>query len=236
MGEPLTPGAEALARDVKAAERELDAFVYMVGHDLRAPLRAIEALAEYTLKDYGPALDDEGRERLRSLVSSSKRASVIVEDVLAFARASRAEVSRERVDVSALAERFAQELAARDRSRDVKTHVAPGIVAHADPRLARVVVEKLVENAWKFTRPVPGAAIEVGASEGGFFVRDTGVGFDPREAPRLFRPFERLHSANAFEGVGLGLAIAARILERHGGGIEAEGKPGGGATFRVRFG
>lgn len=235
MGDASPPSADSLARDLKAARRELDALAYMVGHDLRAPLRAIEVLAEYTLKDYGPALDDEGRERLRSLVSSSKRASVIVEDVLAFARASHADVARERVDVSAVAEGIAQALASRDRARDVKAHVSPGIVAHADPRLARVVVEKLLENAWKFTRPVPGATIEVGASEGGFFVRDTGVGFDPREAPRLFRPFERLHSANAFEGVGLGLAIAARIVERHGGAVEADGRPGGGATFRVRF-
>lgn len=224
------------SREMRDVQEELDALAHLVGHDLRAPIRAIEVLAGFTLKDYGDRLDDEGRARLASLVESSKRAARIVEDVLAFSRASRAEIAPEQVDVSAIAVDVARALRERDPARDAKVVVQPELVAHADPRLARVVVEGLMSNAWKFTRAKPGAQIHVGVEAPGFFfVRDDGVGFDPREAHRLFRPFQRLHPAHEFEGAGLGLATVARAVARHGGAVSAEGAPGRGATFRFRF-
>jgi signal transduction histidine kinase len=157
----------------------------------------------------------------------------LIEDLLALARISRADLTREQVDVTDLARRVASELASR-QGRPVDVRVEAGLVARADRRLVTVVLENLLGNAWKFTGKRDQPCVEVGRSpapERAFFVRDNGAGFEMAHAQHLFAPFQRLHAAADFEGTGIGLATVQRIVNRHGGRIWAQGETGKGATF-----
>lgn len=235
LNEALEERVALRTAELATANRELEAFSYSVAHDLRAPLRAIDAfvrLAEDALP--GPLSADAGRAfvRIRHNVARMAR---LIEDLLMLARIQRLEVHREAVDLTALARSLVEELRAADPGRQVEVTVAEGLVASADPALARVVLENLLANAWKFTARQCPARIEVGAADGAFYVRDNGAGFDPRFADKLFGPFQRLHTEEEFAGTGIGLATAHRILRRHGGEISAAGEVGAGATFRFTF-
>ena len=160
----------------------------------------------------------------------------LINDLLTLSMVTRSEMTRESVDVSELANRIVAELGDVSPTRPVVTTVAPGMLAHGDPRLVRVALENLLTNAWKFTSRRERACIEVGQIEGDsaspvFFVRDNGVGFDPAFADKLFGPFQRLHDAAEFPGTGIGLATVRRIVLRHGGRVWAESRPGQGASF-----
>ena len=222
-------------RDLAAANRDLESFNAMVAHDLRGPVRAFEHLGRIALEDHGDRLGPEGRELLESMQASSRRMMDLVEALLALSRASRGDLRLERVDLTALARETWEEVARREPSRRVELSVQEGLVALADPRLARVVLENLLGNAFKFTRRVERARVEVGQTAredgGAFFVRDNGAGFDAAGADRLFGTFQRLHDASEFEGTGIGLATVRRIVDRHGGRAWAEGAPSRGATF-----
>ena len=159
----------------------------------------------------------------------------LIDALLALSRVIRAELTREPVDLTAMVRAAAAALARREPGRVVEVSVQDGLRAEADPRLARVLVDNLLGNAWKFTGKRPDARIELGSLEvaGGeaFFIRDNGAGFDMTYAGKLFAPFQRLHTASEFPGNGIGLATAQRIVQRHGGRIWAEGAVGAGATF-----
>jgi signal transduction histidine kinase len=205
-----------------------------VSHDLRAPLRSLDGYSQLLLEDYGDRLDTEGREYLERLQANVARMAGMIDDLLNLSRATRTELHRGTVDVSAIARDVVAELRAGEPDRTVLVSVADGLTAAGDADLIRLVLQNLVGNAWKFTSKRDDATVEVGAEPGGavFYVRDNGAGFDMRFAGKLFEPFQRLHAASDFEGTGIGLAIVHRVVTRHGGRIWAEGTVGGGAVFR----
>lgn len=230
--------AEMLAHEkeaVEAANAELRSFSYSVAHDLRAPLRAIGGFTTMLASDHATHMNAEGRRLLERVVANAESMSRLIDALLSLSRVSQADLHLEPVDVSALATTIGDELKAADADRDVEVVVERGLVANGDARLVRALLENLLGNAWKFTRGVRGR-IDVArapAHEDTFYVRDNGAGFDASNAPRLFAPFQRLHSSNEFEGTGIGLATVHRIVRRHGGKVWAESRPKEGATFYV---
>jgi signal transduction histidine kinase len=220
--------------ELERTNRELDAFSYSVSHDLRAPLRAIDGFSAILEEDSGQGLGEAGRDCLRRIRGAVSRMTELIDDLLGLARISRSELTRKEIDVSGIARRVVADLASRPPSRAVDVRIEEGLTAQADARLTAVLLENLIGNAWKFTGKRDDPAIEVGrdpTSSRAFFVRDNGAGFDMAYATRLFSPFQRLHTESEFEGTGIGLATAGRIVARHGGRIWAEGETGKGATF-----
>ena len=222
--------------ELQQANNNLESFSYSVSHDLRAPLRTLSGYSEVLLEDYGERLDETGRGHLGRIQAASERMARLIDDLLQLSRVSRVQINLAPVDLSAEAAAIAAELQFRDPGRRVRFTIQAGVQVMADRGLIRTVVQNLIENAWKFTAKDDDAAIEFAstASEGGqvcCYVRDNGAGFDPAYAAKLFKPFERLHDATDFPGTGIGLASVARIVERHGGRVWAEGTVGGGATF-----
>ena len=223
------------AAELSAANTELDAFAYSVSHDLRAPLRSIDGFSQALLEEYGGRLDDAARGHLDRVRAASQRMAQLIDDLLGLSRVTRAELRRERVDLSALAQSVVADLQGRDQERAVEFAIAPDLTADADPDLLRVVLENLLANAWKYTAKRSPARIEFGLTrhdgKSAFYVRDNGAGFDMAYANKLFGAFQRLHSSREFEGTGIGLATVQRIVHRHGGKVWAEGAVGQGATF-----
>lgn len=218
-------------RELTQTLRDVESFGYTVSHDLRAPLRAVHTLALRALEATPSALDAEARADLEAILASAANMSNLIEGLLVLSGLSRGELHKERVDVSAMARDVVEKLRAAEPARTADVSIEPGLVATADPRLMRSVLENLLGNAWKFTRGRERAAIDVGASESHcFFVRDNGVGFDMRNAQKLFTPFHRLHSSSE-EGTGIGLATVKRIIERHGGSVSAQSEPERGTTI-----
>jgi light-regulated signal transduction histidine kinase (bacteriophytochrome) len=203
-------------------------------------LRALDGFSEILLQDYSGVLDEEGRGYLRRIKGAANHMAGLMDGLLRLSRLNREELELENVDLSALASSFVAELRERDPTRDVVVDIAPGLVARADPKLMRVVVENLLGNAWKFTSRQETARIVVGAAQTdhgrAFFVRDDGAGFDMRYAKNLFGAFQRLHTPDQFEGTGIGLATVQRIVIRHGGTVWAEGEVDKGATFWFTLG
>ena len=226
-----------------AANKELEAFSYSVSHDLRAPLRSIDGFSRAVLEDYADKLDDRGQDYLRRVRGASQRMGQLIDDLLKLSRATRGEMRLEHTDLSALAGEVVELLRESDPQRQVEFVVQPGLTATVDPRLLRVALENLLDNAWKFTAKQEKAKIEFGRTEvadpgklnGGvvtaFYIRDDGAGFDMTYAGKLFGAFQRLHGAKEFPGTGIGLATVQRIMHRHGGRVWAEGSVGKGATF-----
>ena len=220
---------------VEAANAELDAFAYSVSHDLRAPLRGIDGFSQALLEDYADRLDDAGKDYLTRVRSASQRMATLIDDLLNLSRVTCSEMHVGPLDLSALATGIAEGLQKRDPARRVEVAIAPGLHVSADPGLMRVVLQNLLENAWKFTGKLPDARIEVGSvpHDGGraYFVRDNGAGFDMTYVHKLFGAFQRLHGTQEFDGTGIGLATVQRVIHRHGGRVWAEGAVGDGATF-----
>ena len=222
--------------ELARSNAELEQFAHSVSHDLRAPLRSIDGFSRILLEDHADELSGEGADHLARVRLSAGQMGTLIDALLDLSRVTRAEMRRTDVDLSALAREVAGELRRGDPGRNARFEIQEGLAAEGDARLLRVVVENLLDNAWKFTSKEPEANIRFGAErrEDGttvFFVRDDGAGFDPRYAGSLFGPFQRLHAEDEFEGTGMGLATVARIVHRHGGRAWAEGEPGGGATF-----
>ena len=227
---------EELAARLAEANRELDAFSYSVSHDLRAPLRSIDGFSRVLLSKHAPLLDERGRDYLQRVRTATQRMSHLLDDLLRLARTSRATFSAATVDLSAGAQQIAAELQQSDPARRVTWKIEPRLMARGDRTLLRVLLDNLLGNAWKFTSRREHAVIEVGRDETGFFVRDNGAGFDMRYADQLFGLFQRLHSADEFEGTGIGLATVQRIVHRHGGRVWAEGAVDRGATIHFTLG
>lgn len=220
---------QSLEVRVRDRTHELESFCYSVSHDLRAPLRAINATSAILKEDYGNLLPKEALAELERQAEASSRLGNLIDDLLQFVRLGQTEAARHPFDLSALARAVVQEL----RMEDVE--IRPGMMATGDATLVRLLLQNLLDNAAKFCggkRP----CIEVGRNDEAFFVRDHGIGFDPKHAHRLFRPFERLHREGAYPGTGIGLANVRRIVERHGGRVWAESAPGEGATFFFTLG
>jgi PAS domain S-box-containing protein len=220
---------------LEAANKELEAFSYSVSHDLRAPLRAIEGFSRILREKYPDQLDDVGKDFLRRVGAATQRLGQLIDDLLKLSRLTRSEMRHETVDLSSIAAAVAAELQQREPQRRAEVVIAPGVVACGDAPLLRIVLENLLGNAWKFTRPRETTRIEFGAAESSgtmtYFVRDNGAGFDMAFVGKLFGPFQRLHSATEFPGAGIGLATVQRIIQRHGGRVWAAGAVERGATF-----
>ncbi len=227
----LREANESLAR----ANRELEAFTASVSHDLRSPLTTIAGQAGLLELSMGANATEEQRRRLQRIQGSVKQMSDLIDALLVLSRISRHTLKREIVDVSAIVESVIADLRQKDPGRHVDVTIQPGMSVHGDRRLISDLIMNLVANAWKFTSKVEHARIEVGQELHGsmstLYVRDNGAGFDMNYSQKLFKPFQRLHAPSEFEGSGVGLATVARIVDRHGGRIWAEGKPNEGAAF-----
>ncbi len=220
---------------LQASNKELEAFSYSVSHDLRAPLRSIDAFSQLVREDYQDKLDDQGKQYLDIVGESSRHMGQLIDDLLHLSRVTRTEMRRRPVDLSSLARQIVAGLRQLEPQRQVKVDIASDLRAEGDERLLRIALENLINNAWKFTAKQPQARIEFGSEiQDGrpvFFVRDNGAGFDMAYANKLFGAFQRLHSANEFPGHGVGLATVQRIINRHGGRIWASAAVNQGASF-----
>jgi PAS domain S-box-containing protein len=221
---------------LEAARQELEAFSYSVSHDLRAAIRGIQTCTEIVLEEHAAQIDEAGRQWLQYIREDTNQLDKLTKALLDLARLSRTDMHRTEVDLTAICQAAAQRLTQAEPARPVQWKIAEGLQASGDAVLLRVVMENLIGNAWKFSKPVDSAVIEVGSSapDGAgpvYFVRDNGVGFDMRNADRLFGAFQRLHQPADFEGSGIGLATVRRIVNRHGGRVWAEGAVGKGAII-----
>jgi two-component system NtrC family sensor kinase len=224
----------ALVDELERKNRELESFSYSVSHDLRSPLRSIDGFSLALLQDHFDTLGGQGQDYLLRIRSAAQRMGELIDDLLQLSKVGRAELHRERVELSTLALEVVAALQAQDPDRIVDVSVQAGLTVDADSRLMRIVLENLLGNAWKFTGKVQHPKVELGATmlDGNqtFFIRDNGAGFDMTYAEKLFRPFQRLHSESEFPGTGIGLATIQRVIDRHGGRTWVEGAPDCGAT------
>lgn len=235
LNDDLERRVEARTRELRVANRELEAFSYSVAHDLRAPLRAMGSFAQLLLDDHRDKLDPEGLEYLERIHGNAVTMAELIDALLSLARVSRTELAPSRTNLSTLAQSIATALATTCREREVEVVIEDNLFADIDPTLARMLLENLLGNAWKFTTGTARARIEMGAAEidgaTTYFVRDNGAGFDMAYVAKLFLPFQRLHAARDFPGTGIGLATTHRIVDRHRGRIWAQAAVGEGARF-----
>lgn len=217
------------------SNRNLEAFAYSVSHDLRAPLRIISGYSEVLLEDRGENLPPDHKLCLARIVDGTRKMNRLIDDLLQFSRLGQQPIKPQMTAFDKLTDEVVADLDREIGERKVVWNRPPLPEIMCDPGLMRQVMTNLLSNALKYSRPRDPTLIEVGATLGNecytFFVRDNGVGFDSNASSRLFGVFQRLHSAQEFEGTGVGLATAARIVRRHGGRIWAESKPDHGATF-----
>ena len=242
LHETLEKRVNERTEQLEYLNKELDAFAYTVSHDLKSPLRAIDGFMHLLEEQMASRLTPDDNDLLERVSGSVARMNSLITDLLSLARVSQGQLQRVDVNVSELAEAVIRQERHRDPTREVAVAIGPHLMANCDPRLAHIVLENLLGNAWKYSRSQPQARIEFGLAPTApgeppqFYIRDNGAGFDMARSDRLFKPFTRLHSPSEFEGTGIGLATVRRIIERHGGQIHAKGAVGQGATFWFSFG
>ena len=187
------------------------------------------------LQDYGDKLDKTGKDYLNRIREASKKMSQLINDMLRLSRITRAEIIEEQVNLSDMVQSINDGLKYTQADRQAKFIIAPEILVNGDIQLLQILMQNLLDNAWKYSSKCPNTRIEFGVKSQGdkkvYFVMDNGVGFDMKRADRLFTPFQRLHSDREYAGTGIGLSIAQRVVQRHGGRIWAESETGKGATF-----
>jgi signal transduction histidine kinase len=224
---------------LETANKELEAFSYSVSHDLRAPLRAVSGYAVMLKEDYEANLDAEGKRILNAIVSHAKMMGTLIDDLISFSRIAKKEVAHRPVDMKAIAESCVADLLQQNGNHTYQLKVADLPAAAGDDAMIKQVWLNLLENAFKYSSKKESPSIEVGYREeeytNVYFIRDNGVGFDMQYAHKLFGVFQRLHSAEHFQGTGIGLALVHRIITKHGGEIWAQSVPDEGATFYFRL-
>jgi len=226
---------EAANRELEAANKELEAFSYSVSHDLRGPLTVIVGSADALVEDYAANMPPHDRELLVGVLHSGERMTQLIDDLLRLSQLARQPLSKSRVDISALVREVLDQLQRERHGSQIDSQIGNLPECIGDPGLLKQVFANLLSNAFKFTRGSAKPTVEIGcgqqAGEKTYFVRDNGAGFDMSQAQDLFGAFQRYHSAEQFEGTGIGLSIVQRIVQRHGGHIWAEAEVGNGATF-----
>ncbi len=231
----LNADLQRRAAQLESANAEMESFAYSVSHDLRAPLRSMDGFSQALLEDYGDRLDATGQDYLRRVRAGAQQMGRLIDDILGLSMVTRQEMTHDRVDLTALAQLAIAELRQQQGERLVHWRIGEGLAASGDPQLLRVMLDNLLGNAFKFTGRREQAHIEMGrlgrVSDGVFFVRDNGAGFDMTYAGRLFGAFQRMHTTAEFPGTGIGLATVQRVILRHGGRVWAEAQPDKGATF-----
>jgi light-regulated signal transduction histidine kinase (bacteriophytochrome) len=235
LNRELEDRVRSRTEQLEAANKELEAFSYSVSHDLRAPVRHIDGFVKLLERELPPATEKTAH-YLRTIAASSQRMAALIDDLLALSRTGRAPLEMRTVQLRPLVDEVILDLKPDVARRRIEWRIGPLPAVRGDASLLRVVLQNLLDNAVKYTRPQRAALVEIGAQrlqdgETAVYVRDNGVGFDMRYADRLFGVFQRLHRADEFEGTGIGLATARRVIHRHGGRIWGEGEPGRGASF-----
>ncbi|MGF1539793.1 MAG: ATP-binding protein [Pleurocapsa sp.] len=221
---------------LEAANKELESFSYSVSHDLQAPLRRINSFSEVLWEQYHLTLDDRAKHYLQRIQANSERMSQLIDSLLQLSRITRSKMGYNTIDLSVIATEIVNELKTANPQREVKFITPTTLMATGDPQLLRIVLNNLLDNAWKYTSKRENATIEFNAMPADddkviYFIRDNGAGFDRNYVNKLFKAFQRLHSESEFPGTGIGLATVQRIIYRHGGKVWAEGEAGQGATF-----
>jgi light-regulated signal transduction histidine kinase (bacteriophytochrome) len=221
---------------LQASNLELEAFSHSVSHDLRAPLRDVKVTVEQMQRATGPSRSKDDLGQLAMIHKSVDRMGALIDDLLAFSRSGRMPLKKKDIELNELVRDALGDFQAGTKARNITWTIQPLPTVRADYALLRMVLVNLMSNAVKFTgtRAEPKVSIGCSANENGetvVFVRDNGAGFDPNYAHKLFGVFQRLHSADEFEGTGIGLANVRRIILRHGGRVWAEGVVNSGATF-----
>jgi signal transduction histidine kinase len=224
------------AAKLEAINKELEAFAYSISHDLRAPLRHMVGFTELLKKHAASRLDDKSQRYVTVILESAKRMGNLIDDLLAFSRIGRAETHKSMLSLQQLVEEALAEIGQDTGGRHIVWRVGTLPTGYGDRSMLRLAIVNLVSNAVKFTRTRPQAEIEIACLEQKqdqvvVFIRDNGVGFDMKYVDKLFGVFQRLHTPEAFEGTGIGLATVQRIVHRHGGSVWAEGLVDQGATF-----
>ncbi|MCJ7435703.1 MAG: PAS domain S-box protein [Anaerolineales bacterium] len=225
---------------LEITNKELEAFSYSVSHDLRAPLRGIDGWSQALLEDYRDKLDKQGQQYIDRVRSETQHMGHLIDDLLQLSRLTRAEMVKEQVDLSVLAQTVAERLKQDEPLRPVDFNIQAGLTAEGDAHLLKIVLANLLGNAFKFTGKRADARIEFGETElegqHVFFIRDNGAGFDMAYSQQLFGVFQRMHKITDFPGTGVGLATVQRIIHRHGGRVWAEAELERGATFYFTLG
>lgn len=234
LNDELEERVKSRTNELQVINKELEAFSYSVSHDLRAPLRSIDGFSQAILDDYGDTLDKTGKDYLERVRSNAQHMAKLIDDMLDLSRITRVEFKASLVNLSQLAKDRLQVLQDSEPERLVKTHIEAEIYTQGDEQLLTILLDNLLNNAWKYSSKTKEPVIEFGCqtlnNERVYFVKDNGVGFDTQYTSKIFKVFERLHDRE-FEGTGIGLATVHRIVNRHHGRIWAESKPGKGATF-----
>jgi len=226
--------------EVEAANKELEAFSYSVSHDLRAPLRAVDGFSRILLDEHASQLSEQGQGFLRRVRENAVNMGQLIDDLLTFSRLSRQPLKKQNILTADLARQVLDELKQEQNGRRIDASVADLPQCEGDPKLLKQVFVNLLSNAFKYTRKREVARIEVGSEningETVYFVKDNGAGFNMKFADKLFAVFQRLHRSEEYEGTGVGLAIAQRVIHRHGGRIWAEAAIDKGASFYFTLG
>ncbi|MGE5393142.1 MAG: PAS domain S-box protein [Candidatus Saccharibacteria bacterium] len=221
--------------ELEAINKELEAFSYSVSHDLRAPLRSIDGFSNKILKDYGTLFDDQAKDYFSRVMNASRHMGHLIDDLLKLARISRMELHPEEINLTEIARNIAEELQETNPERKAEFLINENLKAKGDRSLVQVVLQNLLDNAWKYSKNTPVTRIEFGSfrqdNRTVYFIKDNGVGFDMKYVDKLFGAFQRLHSVTEFEGTGIGLATVNRIIRRHHGSIWAESEINKGTTF-----
>ena len=222
-------------QELSTLNHDLKTFSYSLSHDLKTPLTIIYGSAQVLNDTCAEQLDENGIYLLEQIITAGERMDQLLDAMLQLAHHAQMELRVEEIDLSAMAKDILEGQRIKEPDRKIEYTIANAVIRPGDPRLIRSVMENLLGNSWKYTRHSKNPRIEFGcAIRDGIeccFVRDNGAGFNMEKAEKLFRPFQRLHSQEEFEGNGVGLATAQQIIHRHGGRIWAEGSPGKGATF-----
>ena len=221
---------------LKAANAELKAFAYSVSHDLKAPLRGIDGYSRLLLEDYAPKLDENGRFFVHTIRKATAQMALLIDDLLAYSRLERRAMKAGSIQLHPFVEALLANYSVEVQSRGVTLKVSvPETTVQADTDGLAMALRNLIENALKFTRNTPAPAIEIGGRETErsciLWVKDNGIGFDMRYHDRIFEIFQRLQRAEEYPGTGIGLAMVRKSMERMGGRVWAESKPGEGAAF-----
>ena len=237
LNEDLEKRVQERTAEFQAANKELEAFSYSVSHDLRALLRAIDGFSRIVMDDYAAALPEEGQTLLKDVCANTQRMGHLIDDLLSFSRLGRQAIRRDTVATDLLVKQCLAELRPNQNGRRIAFCIGELPACQGDLSLLKQVWINLLSNAIKYTGKCTEAVVEVGCRAGQrpgenvYFVKDNGVGFDMRHVDKLFGVFQRLHRIEDYEGTGVGLAIVARIVGRHGGRVWAESEPGKGTTF-----
>jgi PAS domain S-box-containing protein len=229
--------------ELELLNRELDTFAYSVSHDLKSPLRSIDGFMHLLQEQTASRSTPDDQVLMSRVMLSAQRMHGLINDLLGLARVSQTQLQRTEVNLSEIAADVVRQERHRDPEHQLTVNIEAGLITSCDARLAQIVLENLIGNAWKYSHKSAQPRIEFGRVPADrpedvpmFFVRDNGAGFDMARADRLFKPFTRLHQPSEFQGSGIGLATVRRIIERHGGHISGEGAVGQGAEFRFWFG